>query len=52
MILSSRKVRINLTPRIIATPKYDKRMPFLTVILFQPNSDGNSSRKVRVWENN
>ena len=52
MILFSRKVRINLTPRIIATPKYDTKMLFLTAILFQPNSDGNSPRKVRVCENN
>ena len=48
MILLSRKVSINLTPRIITTPEYDTKMLFLTAILFQPNSDGNSSRKVRV----
>ena len=52
MILFSRKVRVNLTPRIIATPKYDTKRLFLTAILFQPNSGGNSSRKVLVWENN
>ena len=52
MILFSRNVRINLTPRIIATPKYDTKRLFLTAILFQPNSGGNSSRKVRVWEKN
>ena len=48
MILFSRKVGINLTPRIIATPKYDTKRLFLAAILFQPNSGGNSSRKVLV----